>query len=234
MGCGGSRETPDLAALAPHPTEQHSVPQLTPADLTDGLSLLAQYLNSHNRNIELAVVGGAVCTMLLGTRNTTEDIDYFNPGLQKDDINVLGRAVAYAQNQPHQPPFTSGWFNNNTTVWISPAIRPTLYQEAVQAGIIVFQKPGLTLYAAPFQYQFCAKLQRMSGGGSRTQDAGDAAAYLHEYLRRSNGSVISIDQIQNWIQQYQVNSVNQLGVAPAVKAINEAYVSTYGLPAPVR
>lgn len=93
----------------------------------------------------------------------------------------------------------------------------------------VFEAPGLTLLAAPWAYQLCAKTHRLAGGGGKSHDPGDAAGYLHQFLTSQNTQTISSRQIDQFFQRYRIQGVDRRGLAEAYHAINEAFAAAgYG------
>jgi hypothetical protein len=172
-----------LKDLAPTPTSRRSdhpaPPDLTSRDLQQSLRAVAAYLDRRRREIRLVIVGGAVSTILLQSRRGTHDVDYIGGATSQADIRVLQDAVVHVRRTQQQPTLEEHWFNNRTMLFIDQRIRNELTQQGFDQNEIVFQAPGLTLYAAPWPYAICSKLHRISGGGHRVHDPTDAAAYLH-------------------------------------------------------
>jgi hypothetical protein len=63
-----------------------------------------------------------------------------------------------------------------------------LYQELIEAAteqnVRVFNGAGLTIYAAPWTYIFCVKINRIltSGDQARLYDFADTVIYIYEYI----------------------------------------------------
>lgn len=235
MGCGSSRvyDETDLTDLAPNRPGQpsqgydHDV-DLTADTLEQALNLMASFIAERGEDLSVVVVGGVVSTMLLRIRATTQDIDFFSEQLSRDDARLLIEASQYVRQQITDPRLGSGWFNNKTTFFINWDIRARLAAEGMEQNAAVFQAPGLTLLAAPWAYQFCAKIHRIAGGGGKGHDAGDAAGYLDQFLKSQDMGTISLEQIEQMIARYQIQGVDRSGLPYAFQAINEAFAETYG------
>jgi hypothetical protein len=235
MGCGCSKSEEDvnLGGLAPHRPGQsgqgydHDV-DLTAENLDQALDLMAKYIAKRKRNVTIVVVGGVVSTMLLHTRRSTQDIDFFSEKLTREDAKLLMEASRSVRGRIRDPTLGSGWFNNKTTYFINSDVRARLAAEGYQQNAIVFQASGLTLLAAPWAYQFCAKIHRMAGGGGKSHDAGDAAGYLYRYLQSQHIQAITVGQIQQLIQKYKIQGVAKNGLPQSYQAINEAFAARYG------
>jgi hypothetical protein len=238
MGCGPSKQkrkgAVDLRDLAPKPTGRPSncpAPlDLTSGDLQQSLRAVAACLDQRRRGIRLVVVGGAVSTMLLQSRQSTHDIDYLGGTTSQADLRVLQDAAVHVRQTQQQPTLEEGWLNNNTMLFIDKRIRNELTQQGFAQNEIVFQAAGLTLYAAPWPYAICAKLHRISGGGHRAYDPLDAVAYLHRYLSRRDGPAIAsvtLDQVTQWCQRYHI-SISRPVLVDTLRRVNEEYRRLYG------
>lgn len=232
MGCNTSK--PDVSGasqlmeLAPRIAGQEPpVPELDRATLLGALNNVALYLQSKGANITIVAVGGAVNTILLQSRATTHDVDFYNVALSQKEIALLRGAMAQAQK--HDKTLSNEWLNNRTVLFIPKAQRKILTDEAMQQRDVVFGQPGLTVLAAPWKYAFCAKLDRLAGtalGGSRPYDLSDAASYLHQHLQKYRLGSVQRTQVEAWARGYQTsvtpslldavntNSQTKFGFAP--------------------
>lgn len=238
MGCGPSKQkrggVVDLRDLAPKPagrlSNRPAPPDLTSGDLRQSPRAVAAYLDQRRRGIRLVVIGGAVSTMLLQSRQSTHDIDYLGGTTSQADLRILQDAAVHIRQTQQQPTLEEGWLNNSTILFIDKRIRDELIQQGFAQNEIVFQAPGLTLYAAPWPYAICAKLHRISGGGHQAHDPLDAAAYLHHYLSRRDGPVIAsvtLDQVAQWCQRYYI-SISRPALVDTLRLVNEEYRRLYG------
>jgi hypothetical protein len=174
------------------------------------------------------VVGGVVSTMLLHARQSTQDVDFFTSQLSTEDATLLGEASRDVTRRIQHPKLGAGWFNNRTTLFISETVRAQLLAEGRDQNITVFEAPGLKLLAAPWEYQFCAKVHRMSGGGGKGHDGDDAASYLHQFLMRRNMVSVSARQIRGWFEKYGLPGVvHKSGFTGALHAVNDVYAQKY-------
>ncbi|PVH94215.1 hypothetical protein DM02DRAFT_732656 [Periconia macrospinosa] len=206
MGCNVSRPhaahpAATLLELAPVMTAGHNnpLPDLDRETLLGALTNVAHYLNSQRANITVISVGGAVNTIFFETRRATHDVDFYNQQLRASDYNLIKLAMQYAQSRDTN--LQSEWFNNRTILFIPKTQREYLTQQAFTQDEVVFQRPGLKVLAAPWDYAICAKLDRCAGAGlnqSKPYDYSDAATYLRRYLQIHNLVVVTRSQVYEW------------------------------------
>lgn len=189
-------------------------------ELRAALHAVGDYITKKNAHITLIAVGGAVNLLLLGTRPSTSDVDFFNQQLEPNQIKLIQAATKYARKQ--NPRLSDDWLNNRNTVFIPTPLRLSLTNQAIEQNEVVFKLDGLTVLAAPWHYAFIAKVDRISGSG-KPYDLGDAAAYLNRYLELHSMSSIVADIPIGWAAQYNVK------IAPgALRAVNEESYRRYG------
>lgn len=157
------------------------------------LTNMAEYLDSKGQTLTVITVGGAVNLLLLRSRQTTHDVDFFGTNLTNSQRVALEEAAKFAENQSSAP-LGAEWFNNATQLWLSQPLHRQLTDQAIQQNEIVFQRGGLTVIAAPWMYAFASKMHRVAqsrrgerGASARPYDPTDAAAYLHKYIQTREG-----------------------------------------------
>lgn len=253
MGCWSSREA-QAADRPPRPIPQigapqdvtihiprnradaHEVPvQRTNFDiprevLEHALSMMAHYIQQRNTHITAIAIGGAVNTLLLRSRTATHDVDIFGTNLNNQTRFLLDEAMQYAIQQTQQPLGTD-WFNTETQMWMSPQIHQDLTQRAIQQNIIVFERPGLTLLAAPWNYAFGSKVSRLltGSGNARPYDLADALTYLNEIITFNRGPV-GVDRVMQWAARYNQDTNENF----LLNTINPQYHTRFGRPGIVR
>jgi hypothetical protein len=246
MGCGGSKPTQhDLAAspagrvgisgpvdppgMIPRPRrDARGVPivaaehNLSRQSITQVLGYVAHYLHSRGENLVLIAVGGAVNTVLLRTRESTHDVDFFNPAFSASELSILRSAVEYAEEQNPQP-LGNRWLNNETgTIGGTTQNIPQLIEMARQQNDIVFQAEGLTILAAPWHYAFVAIIGRITYGTGRTYDAADAVAYLRQHIQRHGERPVKASEIRRWGQMYRRVTPNEV-----LEQVDNLYYQTH-------
>lgn len=183
---------------------------------------MARYLQSKGASLTVIIVGGAVNTLFLQSRGTTHDIDFFNNNLKKEHMDLILAAARYAREQDSNLP--SQWLNNRTVLFIRADLRNTLTNEAYQQNEVVFEQRGLRVLAAPWNYAFCAKLDRLTGatdlGESRPYDVSDAAAYLHRYLSIHRINTLTDGEVRAWANRFGT-AVN----SNVIRRVNEEFFS---------
>ncbi|KAF5615164.1 hypothetical protein F52700_13553 [Fusarium sp. NRRL 52700] len=165
---------------------QRRAPNFGRATLMAALSNVAAAINKKHGNVTIIAVGGAVNTIYLQSRENTHDVDFFNDNLTPEDFELLAKGIRSASKKDKT--LTSDWLNNRTILFVSKDKQRTLSQQAYEQREIIFEEPSLTVLAAPWEYAFCCKVDRISGAGPHSPesyDANDAVAYLHRYLAKS-------------------------------------------------
>lgn len=216
MGNGQGSPADNLLAAAPKkPTGPAAAePDLNKALLSQALGVVADELIKGKKNIAVVVVGGAVNTML-GNRASTHDVDFFNAKLAQPDLAALNEAAKKAcKLVAVKPALQEGWFNNRTIVFIPTDQRIPLTDESinVQKDVIFTKqsadkKAGLTLYAAPWNYAFCCKIDRYAGSGliaAQSYDVKDAAFYLQKYMAKNKAKDVKVGEIKAWFTKYKL------------------------------
>ena len=199
--------------------EDHELDRQT---LETALKCMADCIDRQGQNITLIIGGGAVNTMLLQSRLSTHDVDFFGTNLNNDQRVLLDKAAGYAEMQS-QIPLGGEWFNNQAILWLPPNVHHRVTKEALEQDDVVFEKRGLKVIAAPWNYALCGKMNRLVRRNEvRRYDVTDAASYLHRYILKHGGPV-SPAQIKQWCQAYQKDTSND-----AIRAVAKEYRRQYG------
>ncbi|KAF1988747.1 hypothetical protein K402DRAFT_328105 [Aulographum hederae CBS 113979] len=213
------RRQRDAQGVPIAPTEH----ELNRHNITQALGYVAHYLHSRGKSLILIAVGGAVNTVLLRTRDSTHDVDVFNPAFSASELSMLRSAVEYAEQQSPTP-LGNRWLNNETgTIGGTTQNIPQLIEMARQQNDVVFRAQGLTVLAAPWHYAFVSKIGRITYGTGRPYDAADAAAYLHEHIRRHEGRPVRASEIRKWGQRFRRVTPNEV-----LEQVDAVYSRTYG------
>ncbi|KAK4186265.1 hypothetical protein QBC35DRAFT_437531 [Podospora australis] len=161
--------------------------------------------------IEVIAVGGAVNTLHLRTRETTHDIDVFGFEFGNTSRIMLDEAMYDAQNQI--PALGTDWLNTETQMWMPGPIREEITQLARKQGVKVYDGSGLTILAAPWEYAFTAKINRILTDLEqvRPYDLADAVAYLHEYITRNGNQPVPVSTtVQKWAQRWNLQITQEI------------------------
>jgi hypothetical protein len=194
--------------------------------LIQALGYVASYLDQHRVTANVVTVGGAVNTIYLGSRESTHDLDFFLPDASSSDHHNIHQAAQYA-NKQCQSQLGADWFNNATQVFMSQNIQRALASQAFEQNVIVYnqigQRGGLTIYAAPWSYAFCGKMNRLCNSSPRPYDLSDAVEYLYQYLGSKGRRTVSARTIYGWCETYrkQVSDV-------VLQQVDKAYRQKYG------
>lgn len=203
---------------------QYASHDLTRQNLMAALGYVAQYLHERGENIVLVTVGGAVNAVLLQTRPTTHDVDFFCRPLTQPRLGILRDAGHYAVERSSAP-LSADWLNNATARM--PGVVENidgLVQAASAQNAVLFERPGLKVIAAPWNYAFIKKVSRITQGTGRTYDDSDAVAYLHQFITTSNrDNPVRFEDTQAWGKAYKA-----LCPVEVLQQINELYRRTHG------
>ncbi|KAG0707877.1 hypothetical protein DFH29DRAFT_893913 [Suillus ampliporus] len=191
--------------------------QLTAHDLEEGFTKTAKYLNGKKKQITVVAVGGAINTMLLRSRASTADVDFFSVD-RTNNKDLVGAIESTAKTMQ----LGKSWMNNHTALFIPPNTMNNIYNEAIRDNVIVFNKPGLKVVAAPWMYCLVAKLEKAGkAGNSKSYDMSDAAQYLMQESRRCKAK-IKVADIQAKATEYGVTI--QAAKVAELKALCGAYM----------
>ncbi|KAK4103756.1 hypothetical protein N658DRAFT_421532 [Parathielavia hyrcaniae] len=201
------RNASTLLSLAPAktPGQDAPLPNLDRTTLISALKHVAAYIAKKKGNVTVIAVGGAVNTMYLQSRTATHDVDFFNNRLTAADFEQLVTGAKEAAKR--DPKLNEEWFNNRTIFFIPKDQRETLTEEALAQHEVIFKEGGLTVLAAPWQYAFCCKVDRLAGGGinaARAYDLDDAVQYLRRYLMTRRETQVRCTTVQEWFARYSL------------------------------
>ena len=189
------------------PMETHELDRQT---LETALTNMARFLDSNGHDITVVTVGGAVNTLLLQSRQSTHDVDFFGTNINNPQRSLLDEAAEFAERQSPSP-LGADWFNNETVLWLSPRVHEQLTAEAIAQNEVVFRRSGLKLLAAPWNYAMCGKMNRLVlPEQTRVYDLSDAPHYLHNYMRVNGQRPVTKEQIRQWCHIYRKNTNEQI------------------------
>lgn len=180
---------------------------------------MAEYIRQQNTNLTIYVAGGAVNTIYLRSRHTTGDVDFFGAN---EHSRLLKDASKYVQ-QRSQSQIGANWFNNSMSLFLTRDMERDLTGASQRQNAVLFQEPGLTVYAVPWEYALCGKTDRLTKPDRRPYDAADAVAYLHQCIRANGGRAIQAQWVETWAQRY-----NKAVSVQVLTEIDTLYVSKYG------
>ncbi|KAL4795878.1 hypothetical protein BDV19DRAFT_388901 [Aspergillus venezuelensis] len=180
---------------------------------------MAEYLHERGVHPTIYVAGGAVNTIFLRSRHTTGDVDFFGSNQQG---RLLKDASKHAQ-QRSECQLGANWFNNSPSLFLNRTMENDLIGRSRQQGALLFQEPGLTVYAVPWQYALRGKIDRMTKPLKRPYDISDAVTYLHECVNGYGGRAIQAKLIESWAAKY-----DKAISTTVLCEIDAAYMNMYG------
>lgn len=188
---------------------------------------MAQFLDQRGVRAQLVTVGGAVNTLYLRSRDSTHDVDFFLENANAQIHHTLHEAARFA-NRQRGGSLGAEWLNNATQLFMSGPLQQQLFNAALEQGTVVFEhwgsRGGLRVYAAPWSYAFCGKLNRLCESNPRPYDMADAVVYLHNYLQGSGKQTFGAGRIRQWCQQFSKKVTDEV-----LRHVDEAYYRTYGV-----
>lgn len=210
------------------PTPQHDetgrpiIPQsfeISRDQLLQAFQYMSDYLNHKGTALTIYVTGGAVNTVYLRSRHTTGDVDFFGTNEQS---RLLKDASKFAQKHS-QAQLGANWLNNSMSLFLSRDLEQELILASRQQGAVLFSKPGLTVYAVPWEFALCGKLDRLTKPTKRPYDTADAVAYLRQCVDANHGNAIQAEQIEAWGRKF--NSTISVDV---LREIDSVYKGQHG------
>ncbi|KAI3115785.1 hypothetical protein CBS147333_1285 [Penicillium roqueforti] len=221
------RSARSLQELAARPAAIRDLsPNLSCEILISALENVAKYTSAKNQDITLVVVGGIINTIFLRSRPETHDVDFFNDNLPPATLRCLSKAAksAFKRNRI----LGRGWLNNHVVLFVPSHVRRILLDEALEQHEVVFQAPGLTLLAAPWEFLFCTKLHRLSGRGVSTAtsyDQEDAVHYLEKYISLQSTAAVAQGTVRFWFGQYLLDWTTE--TEELLPGVNSMYQTTF-------
>ncbi|KAK3941336.1 hypothetical protein QBC46DRAFT_382948 [Diplogelasinospora grovesii] len=196
--------------------------------LISALRNVAAYIAKKKGEVTVIAVGGAVNTIYLESRHATHDVDFFNNYLTAADFELVVKGAREAIKRDSR--LDESWFNNRTILFIPMDQQKALTEQAFAQQEVIFREGGLTVLAAPWQYAFCCKVDRLAGGGlnsARSYDLDDALQYLNRYLMNRGEAQVPYTTVRQWFSQYSLRwtSANDAVVA----RVNVAYRARFRL-----
>lgn len=184
---------------------QHNDADLDRDTLLRALSDMASYLAEKGITAHIITVGGAVNTLYLRSRQSTHDVDFFLADPSSQEHHAIHEAARHANRQTNGR-LGGEWFNNSTQLFMAQGIQQTLASRALEQNIVVYEHVdrhgGLRLYAAPWAYAFCGKLNRLCDSNPRPYDLEDAIQYLRQHLETEGRQTVSAHRIRQWCQTF--------------------------------
>jgi len=196
---------------------------MTADTIRQGLTTVASTLNAKGLNVSIIAVGGAINTLYLQTRASTGDVDFFyRTKTRHEDVTQL---IAAANSARETLKLDEHWLNNHTALFIQEGVIQRLYDEGVTQNDVVFNAPGLTVYAAPWRYALCAKLDRLSKTGARPYDMSDAVDYLGRLIGKRGGrQTVKKSELRAWADEFKFTVPSD----DLIKRLGDEYKKKYG------
>ena len=128
MGIRSSRPVDDFAELVHNIQHKPGEPEesYTKTRIEEGLKVVADHLHSKGLNVSIVTVGGAVNTVLLKTRASTGDVDFFyrTKDSKSEESKVIHEVVEGGKQAEQKLGLGQQWLNNHTVVFIEVLLSP--------------------------------------------------------------------------------------------------------------
>lgn len=196
------RHFQDLYADDTHPVTDFGIER---KNLDSALQRMAHFLRDFRENMTIITVGGPISTLMLRDRLHRRSLDFIGVQMTSRRRNMLEAAATYARNH-NQDSLGPTWFHAKTMLRLPPNVHRAVTQAAISSREVVFKSPSLTILAAPWDYAFCATIERLASGISsdRMYDYNDALAYLHRYIEAQDDRPVTVPEIQAWARSYGI------------------------------
>lgn len=170
--------------------------------LRQGLDIVSDFVAHRRHRINVVAAGGAVNLLYLRSRATTHDIDIFGSNFGNDSRVLLDQAMQEARRR--LPALGTDWLNTETQMWMRGDMHRELTHAAEVQDDRVFDGAGLRIYAAPWEYAFTAKINRLlhPQGQARSYDLADAVVYIHRYISAHGNRPVSVATVMGWARRY--------------------------------
>ena len=113
--CLSAKETVSLGNIVGRPGVPSEQP-MSADTIRQGLTSVAATLHSKGQNISIIAVGGAINTLLLHTRESTGDVDFFYWTKTKNED--VTKVIVAANTAATKLKLGDHWLNNHTAVFI--------------------------------------------------------------------------------------------------------------------
>lgn len=204
---------------------QYEQRELSRQNILRALAYAAEYLHNRGESVTLVAVGGAVNTVLLRSRLTTHDVDFYSLPLSGTRLQNLREAGRYAIERSSVP-LSEDWLNNATARMPGVVEHVQQLTQAARAqNDIVFEGPGLTVLAAPWLYAFVKKVSRITQGVGRVYDLSDAVGYLYQYNLRHGNRAVRVGKIREQANHYRALAPDEI-----LRQVDASYQQAHGRP----
>lgn len=133
---------------------RHNSAELDRNTILSAMGDMPAYLAPKQVSARVVTVGGAVNTVLLRSRDTTNDVDFFSED-GTAQVNLLIHEAARDVNRKRGKALGAAWFNNSTQLYMGRERALRLTMAAIDQNEIVYnglnsRGYGLQVYAAPW------------------------------------------------------------------------------------
>ncbi|RBR23883.1 uncharacterized protein FIESC28_03352 [Fusarium coffeatum] len=241
MGCNNSRHVLEMESRPCRPVtlSSHSAgsamasssifqdyPGLSRQQIIDAFQKMAEYLNEYGVSVECVAVDGAVNTLYLRSRESTHDVELLLNDPASKESDILSNAASFA-NTSAQGSLGESWLNSSMQLFLPRYVQTSLFEEAKKQNEIVFEHQGtnggLKVYAAPWSYALCSKLNHSCDNHNRSEGMDDAVDYLYRYLYITGQDYIIAQQIEDWCQMYHQDVSRE-----AFRRLEQTYARKHG------
>lgn len=100
-----------------------------------------------------------------------------------------------------------------------------LTQAAREQNVRIFDRAGLMIYAAPWDYAFSAKINRIlhPQGQERPYDLDDAVVYINRYIRAHGNQPVKVATALEWARRYHHDCNEDI----LLKAVSPRHLERY-------
>ncbi|WEW60451.1 hypothetical protein PRK78_005937 [Emydomyces testavorans] len=142
--------------------------------------------------------GGYLAVSYFQNRPSTEDIDVIIDPQHASDTEIAAAIRGVMRSVGRRLHFADKWINDDVALFLTPAARKTLFEDAEKQNIVLWNGQHLKVLAAPLEWGLETKLRRLTTKPNHpktTTDLSDILVIL-KFLAGRNGAPLKRDGIQ--------------------------------------
>lgn len=178
---------------------------LTRQQILEAFRHMAEYLDEQGVEANMVTIDGAIDTLYLRSRETAHNVDFFLDDPASKDYTPLKNAANFADSRV-QGRLGQDWLSNSAQLFMPRDVQTHLVRDAFVQNEVIFEQTtsrgGLRVYAAPWSYAICEKLDRLGDINPQHHDMDDAVLYLRRYLDLMGQYCIKAETIRAWARWY--------------------------------
>ena len=217
----GSGATPERGASVSHRKRGQDTTKIanaksgfTGGQLFQALDYAANFLRQNCISLSFIATGSTVKNIQSGSGQTMGEVNFLpTHTLSLAEHNLYRKAAAYAVEKCSFP-LGAEWLSDRFTKKFPEPLRARFVEESINQNVVVFEKPGLKVFAASWKYSFASELSRLHLNG----DAKEAVTYLRQHISLHQGEQVPFELIREWLGE-----LKKAPQKPVIEYVNRQY-----------